>query len=116
MNHTIMIIAALCASYSGMASLCLTMGRHYKKAFGKDSSRSLQRNLYWSGWILLAVALVFSGLEWGWIIGPFAWLGMLTATSSLLIFIFSYQSRLAALSGELTFFIFAICTVAFATQ
>lgn len=113
MAHTLIVIAVFCTIYIGMAGLCLAMARHYEQIFNKEPSLLQQRLLYWGGWFLLAISLIFSIVAWGTVIGITAWVGVLTAMTGLLIFLFSYQQRLAMTGAAACLPLSIICPLAY---
>jgi hypothetical protein len=100
MTEPALAVAACGALYAGMTGLCLSMERHYRQVFGHTPGRPKQRLLHYSGWLLLALALVYSVAAWGWTFGPVLWFGMLAGATGLLVILLSYSERTAlALAG-----------------
>lgn len=96
---------ALC--YNGLLALCLAMPRHYRQLFGDkpaDITRWIFRAL---GWSAVGVSFFSAVGQSGWSFGPVEWIGMIGIMGLVLVFLWPFQPRAAALLGGL-FLIFAI--------
>lgn len=111
MTSLTLAMAVIGASYAGMTGLCLSMERHYKQVFKSAPDILKQRLLYWSGWLLLALAFAYSVAVWGGALGPVAWFGALTAAAGLLVFLLSYRDRIAIAAAAVSLILALTCPV-----
>lgn len=88
---------ALALAYAGFTALCLAMERHHGEVFGSRRIPARRRFLLRvAGWALLAASFPACIAYWGWVIGPVAWCGLLTAAVLPLALLLPYAPRFAA--------------------
>lgn len=91
------MLFALALAYAGFTALCLAMERHHEEVF---RSRRIPPNrrlvLRVAGWGLLTASFPACIAYWGWVIGPVAWCGLLTAAALPLALLLPYAPRIAA--------------------
>ncbi len=111
MSKLVLVVAIISALHAGMAALCLSMERHYRQLLQRAPGVLPQWLLRGSGWLLLALALVYSIMAWGAALGPVAWFGVLTAVTGLWILLISYQERIALTVAAVSFVLSLLCSV-----
>lgn len=87
------LVAAFALTYAGFAGLCLGMDRHHEEVFRRRLTPARQRWLRVLGWAALCLSFPASVAVWGWLIGPVAWFGLLSAAGMLLVFLLPYAPR-----------------------
>ncbi|WP_341910335.1 DUF3325 domain-containing protein [Ferrovibrio terrae] len=87
-----MLLATFCA-LAGFAALCFAMPRHHRQLWETAPGRRRQIMLRFGGSLMLALSFLLCGSIWDWKIGPVAWLGLLTATGLLLVFMLPSLGR-----------------------
>ncbi|MGC4250022.1 MAG: DUF3325 domain-containing protein [Sphingobium sp.] len=92
----IALLSSLCLAYSGFTALCLSMQRHHRDLFGRASSRRIALLLKLAGWPLLVISVV-PALSHGATIGVVIWFGLLSIAALLVVWIFAWRPRLAAM-------------------
>lgn len=90
-----MTYTAFCLAYAGFAALCLAMDRHFETLFERAIAPRARLVLRCAGWAALALSLVAAEAVYGWSYGVTEWVGMLAIAGLLLIWILTYQPRLA---------------------
>jgi hypothetical protein len=89
-------LASFALSYAGLSGLCLGMHRHHRQVLQRSGSTATLRALRASGWILLALSLMACVRGWGAATGIVMWLGLLSASSMLIVLLLPYAPRVFA--------------------
>lgn len=88
-----MILLSLILSAVGFAHLAMSVKRHYQECFNCPPN-SLQRQCFkLLGWLCLTLSLWPCLLVWPFGIGVTAWLGLLTASSLMIMTSLSYAKE-----------------------
>lgn len=82
-------------AYAGLAALCLAMDRHHRQVMGRGIKPRAILALRLAGTAILALSFAAAIVADGWVFGPVAWCGGLTAAALLLVFLLPYRPRLA---------------------
>ncbi|OZI74214.1 DUF3325 domain-containing protein [Bordetella genomosp. 12] len=86
---------AFCLAYAGFTALSMAMDRHFEDVFDRPLSVGLRRSLRLGGTLALAVSLLLCARLHGWSYGSVLWIGMLSLSGLVLIWIMTYRPRLA---------------------
>lgn len=95
------IMLALSLAYSGFASLCLAMPKHYRQVWAGHAPPTTLIAFRVVGWLCLASSFLFCIRAWGMATGVVGWFGVLTAVGTALTFLLPYVPRTAAALGGL---------------
>lgn len=93
----LMMTAAAALAYGGLASISMTMDRHYTAMHGRGKNKNPQTRLRLRlfGWLGIVFSLAACIGVSGWTMGPLFWCGMLTASALLLMVLLQYDPRKA---------------------
>jgi hypothetical protein len=89
-------------SFSGFASLALSLDRHHRAMFRVPVPRRRVAGLRAAGWSGLALSFAASVAAAGWNFGPVQWIGTLTGSALVVVALISYRPtwlRAAALAA-----------------
>ncbi len=93
------MLAMIGLAYAGLAALCLGMDRHHRQVVGRGIKPRATLALRLAGTTILALSFAAAILSDGWVFGPVAWCGGLTAAALALVFLLPYRPRLAMVLG-----------------
>lgn len=90
-----MTLAALALAYNSWLGLCLSMPRHYRQVWGRESSSARKLLLRVQGWLTMALSFLCAVRAIGWAVGPVEWIGLLSVSGLALVLLLPYAPRLA---------------------
>lgn len=85
------LIVALLASLAGWTGLAMAMPKHFRQLRQRHPDRVTSSALRIVGMLCLGIAYAACGFHWGWIVGPVAWLCVLSATALVLVGLLAYR-------------------------
>ncbi|AHV91240.1 DUF3325 domain-containing protein [Bordetella holmesii] len=91
--------AAFCLAYARFTALSMAMDRHFEDAFDRTLPAGLRRALRAGGSLALALSLWLCARLHGWSYGSVLWIGMLSISGLLLIWVMTYRPRAAWTAG-----------------
>ena len=89
------LFSILTSGYAAMATLGLSMDKHFEKVFGREPHARYQRFLYLAGWLYLLLSLWLCIQGWQPAIGIVVWFGILTLMQGSFALLLTYQQKLA---------------------
>ncbi len=89
------MLATIGLAYAGLAALCLAMDRHHRQVAGRGIRPRATLALRLAGTAILVLSFAAAIAADGWVFGPVAWCGGLTAAALALVFLLPYRPRLA---------------------
>lgn len=91
--------AAFCLAYAGFTGLSMAMDRHFEDVFDREPTPAVRNTLRMAGSLALLASLLLCAYIAGWSYGTVLWIGMLTASGLLLIWIMTFYPRVAWSAG-----------------